>query len=60
MAEAKPVLLEPVMSVEIYTPDTFSGDLMGDLNSRRGRIQGMDNKGSMTVYPGSGSHVRRC
>jgi len=49
MAIAKPVLLEPVMNVEVYAPDTYSGDLMGDLNSRRGRIQGMDNKGSMTV-----------
>jgi elongation factor G len=49
MAVAKPVLLEPVMNVEVYAPDTYSGDLMGDLNSRRGRIQGMDNKGSMTV-----------
>lgn len=49
MAEAKPVLLEPVMRVEVYAPDTFSGDLMGDLNSRRGRVQGMDNKGTTTV-----------
>ena len=48
MAEAKPVLLEPVMRVEVYAPDTFSGDLMGDLNSRRGRVQGMDNKASAT------------
>jgi elongation factor G len=43
------VLLEPIMNVEVYAPDTFSGDLMGDLNSRRGRIQGMDNKGSTTI-----------
>jgi elongation factor G len=49
MAQAKPILLEPVMAVEVIAPDTFSGDLMGDLNSRRGRIQGMDNKGHNTV-----------
>jgi elongation factor G len=45
MEQAKPALLEPVMSVEIYSPEEFAGDLMGDLNSRRGRIQGMDAKG---------------
>ncbi len=49
MKEARPILLEPVMNVEIYAPDQFSGDLMGDLNSRRGRIQGMDNRGTSTV-----------
>ena len=49
MKEAKPVLLEPIMNVEIYTPDQFSGDLMGDLNARRGRIQGMENRGTTTV-----------
>ena len=45
MAEAKPALLEPVMKVEVVAPAAFAGDLMGDLNSRRGRIQGMDTKG---------------
>ncbi|HEY2932559.1 MAG TPA: elongation factor G [Acidobacteriota bacterium] len=45
MEQAKPVLLEPVMNIEVYAPDEFAGDLMGDLNSRRGRIQGMDSKG---------------
>ncbi len=49
MAEAKPALLEPVMSVEIVAPMEFAGDLMGDLNSRRGRIQGMDAKGATQV-----------
>ena len=49
MALAKPILLEPVMTVEVVAPNDFSGDLMGDLNSRRGRIQGMDNKGQNTV-----------
>ena len=45
MEQARPALLEPVMTVEIYSPEEFAGDLMGDLNSRRGRIQGMDAKG---------------
>jgi len=46
---ADPVLLEPIMNVEIYAPEEFSGDIMGDLNSRRGRIQGMDLKGKTQV-----------
>ena len=49
MEQAKPTLLEPVMGVEITVPDEFAGTIMGDLNSRRGRIQGMDNKGGNTV-----------
>ncbi len=47
--KAHPVLLEPVMHVEVAAPQEYSGDIMGDLNSRRGRIQGMDSKGSMQV-----------
>jgi elongation factor G len=49
MEQAKPTILEPVMSVEITVPDDFAGSIMGDLNSRRGRIQGMDNKGGNTI-----------
>ena len=49
MEQAKPTLLEPIMAVEISVPDEFAGTIMGDLNSRRGRIQGMDNKGGTTV-----------
>jgi len=49
MEQAKPTLLEPVMKAEISVPDEFAGAIMGDLNSRRGRIQGMDNKGGNTV-----------
>jgi len=49
MEVAKPTLLEPVMAVEITVPDDFAGSIMGDLNSRRGRIQGMDNKAGNTV-----------
>ena len=49
MEIAKPTLLEPIMGVEITVPDEFAGSIMGDLNSRRGRIQGMDNKAGNTV-----------
>ncbi len=49
MELAKPTLLEPIMNVEITIPDEFAGSIMGDLNSRRGRIQGMDNKAGKTV-----------
>ena len=47
--KAHPVLLEPVMHVEVIAPQDNSGDIMGDLNSRRGRIQGMDSKGMSQV-----------
>lgn len=49
MEQAKPALIEPIMNVEVYAPQEFSGDLMGDISGRRGRIQGMDTRGSMTV-----------
>jgi elongation factor G len=47
--EARPILLEPVMNVEVQGPEEFAGDLMGDLNSRRGRVQGMDVRGHATI-----------
>ncbi|MGI8782277.1 MAG: elongation factor G [Acidobacteriota bacterium] len=49
MEQARPVLLEPIMDVEIYAPENYSGDLMGDLNSRRGRVQGMDARGHTQI-----------
>jgi elongation factor G len=49
MEQAKPALLEPIMQVEITVPDEFAGAIMGDMNSRRGRIQGMDNQGGNTI-----------
>ena len=49
MSEAKPVLLEPIMKVEVDTPEEYMGDVMGDLNSRRGRILGMEEKGGRQV-----------
>ncbi|MBL0731711.1 MAG: elongation factor G [Desulfosarcina sp.] len=47
--EAKPILLEPIMKVAVITPDEFMGDIMGDLNGRRGRVLGMDTKGKNQV-----------
>jgi elongation factor G len=49
MSRARPTILEPVMNVEIHAPSDYAGDLMGDLNGRRGRISGMDSRGAMTV-----------
>ena len=43
---ASPVLLEPVMSVEVVTPEDYMGDVIGDLSSRRGRVEGMEQKGN--------------
>ena len=47
--QAKPTLLEPIMKVSIVVPDEFTGDIMGDLNSRRGRVLGMDTEGAKQV-----------
>jgi elongation factor G len=49
MAAARPALLEPVMNVTVQAPVEFAGDLMGDMNSRRGRIAGMETKGSTQI-----------
>ncbi len=49
MSRARPTILEPIMSVEIHAPNDYAGDLMGDLNGRRGRISGMDTRGAMTL-----------
>jgi elongation factor G len=49
MTRARPTILEPIMNVEVYAPSDFAGDLMGDLNGRRGRIAGMDTRGATTV-----------
>ena len=49
MKNANPILLEPIMKVEVTTPDEYQGDVMGDINRRRGQIQGMESKGNVTV-----------
>ncbi|MGI5891946.1 MAG: elongation factor G [Bacillota bacterium] len=47
--QAKPILLEPIMDVEILVPDQFMGDIMGDMNTKRGRIMGMEKHGKMQL-----------
>ncbi|HVF47969.1 MAG TPA: elongation factor G [Pyrinomonadaceae bacterium] len=49
MEKARPTLLEPIMDVEVFTPHEVSGDIMGDLNSRRGRVGGMEMRGKQQV-----------
>ena len=49
MEQAKPALLEPIMNVEVQAPVEFAGDLMGDMNGRRGRVTGMDTKGGTQI-----------
>jgi elongation factor G len=49
MQQAKPILLEPIMKVEVVTPSQYQGDVVGDLNRRRGQIQGMETKNDL-VY----------
>jgi len=49
VAKASPKLLEPVMRVEVVTPDEYMGDIIGDLNSRRGQVSGMDQRGNARV-----------
>jgi elongation factor G len=48
-SKASPVLLEPIMSVEVVVPEEYMGDVIGDLNSRRGRIMGMENRAGVQV-----------
>jgi len=48
-ARCNPTLLEPIMQIEVFTPEDAMGDVMGDLNSRRGRVQGMDSEDGMTT-----------
>jgi elongation factor G len=47
--KAKPTLLEPIMKVEVVTPDQYMGDVTGDLNRRRGMLEGMDSRGNLQV-----------
>jgi elongation factor G len=49
MKKANPILLEPIMGVEVTTPEEYQGDLMGDINRRRGQIQGMENKNGACI-----------
>jgi elongation factor G len=49
MKKANPILLEPIMGVELTTPEDYQGDLMGDINRRRGAIQGIENKNGAAI-----------
>jgi elongation factor G len=49
LQKGKPVLLEPIMKVEVVTPEDYTGSVIGDLNSRRGQIQGQDMRGNANV-----------
>jgi elongation factor G len=49
MTRCRPTILEPIMHVEVYVPSDFAGDIMGDINSRRGRVAGMEQRGNSTV-----------
>ena len=47
LEQAKPILLEPIMKVEICVPDEYMGDIIGDINKRRGRVLGMEQEGNL-------------
>jgi elongation factor G len=49
MQKAGPKLMEPIMKVEVVTPEDYMGDIIGDLNSRRGQVTGMDQRGNARV-----------
>lgn len=53
MKNAGPILLEPIMKVEVTTPNEYQGDVMGDINRRRGQVQGMETKGNDTIIKGN-------
>ena len=52
MKKAEPVLCEPIMKVEVTMPEEYMGDVIGDINSRRGRIEGMDDLGGGKIVRG--------
>ena len=52
MTQAKPALLEPVMNVEVFAPDQYMGDIMGDLSSRRGAVSGTETRGHTVIVKG--------
>ena len=57
---AKPVLLEPIMAVEVVTPEDYMGDVIGDLSSRRGRVEGMEQRGTVARGACASAPRRRC
>jgi len=57
LEQASPILLEPVMNTEVTVPDTYMGDIMGDLNGKRGKIMGMEPQGRTQIIK---AHYLRC
>ena len=55
LQKCNPVILEPIMKVEVVVPEEYMGDVMGDINSRRGRIEGMEARGNAQVVRCNGS-----
>ena len=49
MKEARSTLLEPIMNIEVYSPEAYMGDIMGNLNGRRGKVQGIEQKGNLRI-----------
>jgi elongation factor G len=49
MKAARPTILEPIMNIEVYSPEAYMGDIMGNLNGRRGKVQGMEQKGNLRI-----------
>lgn len=52
MSKGSAVLLEPIMKLEVLAPEEYIGDIIGDLNARRGRVQGIEHQGSLQVVQG--------
>ena len=60
MRKADPVLLEPIMKVEVTVPEEYMGDVIGDINSRRGRIEGMECKNQVHKLLDALFHYLKC
>ena len=56
-SKCNPVILEPIMKVEVIIPEEYMGDVMGDITSRRGRVEGMEARGNAQVVTCDGSTI---
>ena len=57
LLKCNPVILEPIMKVEVIIPEEYMGDIMGDITSRRGRVEGMEARGNAQVVQCNGSTI---